>query len=143
MRSLPFAALVALLVLGLGGCTIEPQTIDEIEPNDGFAAAQEIPTDGTVLNGSLSTSDTEDIFRIAVTAGSSYQIQLTWVSGANLDLAIDWYDQDLNWINYIDSNLTQLNEAGTLTAETTGTCYLLVTDANMSGGEYQLSVTRD
>lgn len=74
------AAVDAILGGGGGGGTVA-----EVEPNDSRTAAQAIAAPATV-NGSISSSNTNDYFKVVLPAGKTLAATLTPASGKDFDL---------------------------------------------------------
>jgi len=74
------AAVTAIKGGGGGGGTVA-----EVEPNNSRTAPQTISAPATVT-GSLSTSDTNDYFKITLPAGKTLSATLTPASGKDFDL---------------------------------------------------------
>ena len=72
-----------------GGPVPQPgPTINEVEPNNAFAAAQLISTDNTTVNGIMGSNTDNDYYRLTLPAGATLVVRLTPNATSDYDLYV-------------------------------------------------------
>ena len=120
----------------------------ESEPNDTMNTATSISTNEIVYNANVDYADL-DYYSFYGTAGTTYYVTITWISGSSLDLVFGFLDQygyyiyDSYGYYYIDENWDGEGEMGWLTVgDTSQTFYIWVQDYDFSNtGSYTIRVS--
>lgn len=138
-----FLGFLLVLSLFIGCSDSDSNSVDENEPNDSFATANEFTADGSSNSAKIDSAGDYDYFLYYVTPGSVYSVEAEWKKGQDLDLYVDVYNQDQNMIDNLDDGVFADDELGILTVGSTTTAvYIVVSDYDeIFEGSYTIKVT--
>ncbi|GAB3361716.1 MULTISPECIES: Ig-like domain-containing protein [Giesbergeria] len=98
-----------------------------------------VTLNGAATEGNINFQDDADLFKVYLTAGTSYTFTLTRTAGGLTDPYLQLYSTDVELITYDDDSAGDGNASITHTASTTGLYYLAVWDYDTGTGTYRLS----
>lgn len=109
-------------------------------PDDypGTTATTASVTIGTPRTGVIETSGDVDMFKISLTAGTSYIFSLT-ANDAGLDPYLSLYSPSNRWITSDDDSAGGVNSRITYTPSVSGVYYLVAEDYDVNTGGYTLA----
>lgn len=100
-----------------------------------------VTIDGPATLGTINYVDDGDLFKVYLTAGTSYTFTLTRTTGGLSDPYLQLYNANTDLITYDDDSAGDGNSVVTYTAVTTGLHYLAAWDYSTGTGDYRLTAT--
>ena len=100
-----------------------------------------VTINGTTSHGIIETVNDADLFKVTLTAGTTYNFDLTRTSGGLTDPYLYLYSPTVELISYDDDSGGSGNAHITYTASTSGTYYLGAFDYDTGTGGYTLAAT--
>ena len=123
---------------GLGSYVISAtRLIDDFPWNTGTSGV--VAVGGTGTGGIINSPGDADLFKVSLTAGTSYTFDLTRTTGGLNNPYLILYDPDINEAAFDDDSGGNLNSRINYTATKTGTYYLGAMDYDSGIGGYSLS----
>jgi len=109
-------------------------TVDEMEPNNGFRETQKLEP-GKSVRGSFQGDKDADVYEFSAKAGQKLKVTVTGGSTLLMDAALTCYDTRGQFLAAADDGDTR-DPALTLTLSADGPVFICVTDAHDKGGEW-------
>lgn len=98
-----------------------------------------VTANGAATTGNINYQDDADLFKVYLTAGTSYTFTLARTAGGLTDPYLQLYSAGVELITYDDDSAGDGNAAITYTASNSGLYYLAAWDYHTGTGAYQLS----